>query len=93
MPLLDEDGQPMETLGMSDDQMLLYIEELVRERAQQIADELETTVEEELDSPAFAAIRASMVYAVQLVQANNAYLTRHLIDLGVIPQLRGEESS
>ncbi len=83
----------METLGMSDEAMLLYIEELVRERAQQVATESGTTIEEELDGPAYAAIRASMMYAVQLVHANNAYLTRHLIDLGVIPQLRSDGSS
>jgi hypothetical protein len=80
----------METLGMSEEQMLLYVEELVRERATQVATESGTTVEEELDNPAFAAVRASMVYAVQLVQANNAYLTRHLIDLGVVPLVRSD---
>jgi hypothetical protein len=84
VPLLDEDGQPMETLGMSDDAMRAYIEELIQERAQQVADENETTLEEELDTPAFAAIRASMVYAIELIQANNAYLTRHLLDLGML---------
>jgi hypothetical protein len=82
----------METLGMSEEAMLLYVEELVREHAQQTATESGTTVEEELDNPAYAAIRASMVYAVQLVHANNAYLTRHLLDLGVIPQLRSEDT-
>ena len=84
MPLLDEDGRPLETLGMSEEAMLLYVEELVRERAQQVASETGTTLEEELDSPAYAAIRATMVYAVQLLHANNAYLTRHLLDLGVL---------
>lgn len=74
----------METLGMSDDAMRAYIEELIVERAQQVADENETTLEEELDSPAFAAIRASMVYAIDLIHANNAYLTRHLLDLGLL---------
>lgn len=87
MPLLDEDGQPLETLGMSDDAMRAYIEELIEERAQEIATESGTTLEEELDTPAFAAIRASMVYAIELIQANNAYLTRHLLDLGLLNQV------
>jgi hypothetical protein len=88
--LLDEDGQPLETLGMSEEKMRLYVEELVRERALQVATESGTTVEEELDSPAFAAIRAAMAYAVDLIQANNAYLTRHLLDLGVLRPLNDE---
>jgi hypothetical protein len=86
VPLLDEDGQPLETLGMSEDAMRAYIEELVEERAQEIATENGTTLEEELDTPAFASIRASMVYAIELIQANNAYLTRHLLDLGLLNQ-------
>ncbi|HKG25729.1 MAG TPA: hypothetical protein VKB09_08770 [Thermomicrobiales bacterium] len=92
MPLLDEDGRPLETLGMSEEAMRLYVEELVRERAQQMADESGTTLEKELDHPAYAAIRAAMDYAVQLLHANNAYLTRHLLDLGVIGQLRSDDS-
>lgn len=85
MPLLDEDGRPLETLGMSEEAMRLYVEELLREHAQQTAEEKGTSLEKELDNPAYAAIRASMSYAVQLIQANNAYLTRHLLDLGAIP--------
>ena len=84
MPLLDEDGQPLETLGMSDDVMRAYIEELIVDRAQTMANENETTLDEELDSQAFASIRASMVYAIELIHANNAYLTRHLLDLGLL---------
>jgi hypothetical protein len=87
VPLLDEDGQPLETLGMSDDAMRAYIEELIEDRAQVIATENGTTLDEELDTPAFASIRASMVYAIELIQANNAYLTRHLLDLGLLNQM------
>lgn len=87
MPLLDEDGKPLETLGMSEDAMRAYIEALIEERAQEIATESGTSLEEELDTPAFASIRASMVYAVELIQANNAYLTRHLLDLGLLDQM------
>jgi hypothetical protein len=84
VPLLDEDGQPLETLGMSDDAMRAYFEALIEERAQAIATENKTTFEEELDTPAFASIRASMVYAIELIKANNVYLTRHLLDLGLL---------
>jgi hypothetical protein len=92
VPLLDEDGRPLETLGMSEEAMRLYVEELVRERAQQMATESGTTLDDELDTPAFAAIRAAMAYAVQLVHANNAYLTRHLLDLGVLQTPATEEA-
>jgi hypothetical protein len=91
VPLLDEDGRPLETLGMSEEAMRLYVEELIREQAQRVADESGTTIDDELNSPAFAAIRASMAYAVQLVHANNAYLTRHLLDLGVISAAETDE--
>ncbi|MEA2526035.1 MAG: hypothetical protein QOF73_3262 [Thermomicrobiales bacterium] len=75
---------------MNEEAMRLYVEELVRERAQEVAAETGTTVEEELDSPAYAAIRATMVYAVRLLQANNAYLTRHLLDLGLLQTVTAE---
>jgi hypothetical protein len=90
VPLLDEDGRPLETLGMSEETMRLYVEELVRERAQQVATESGTTLDEELENPAYAAIRATMAYAVELIQANNAYLTRHLLDLGILRSLTDE---
>ncbi|MEA2584971.1 MAG: hypothetical protein QOF33_3056 [Thermomicrobiales bacterium] len=75
---------------MNEEAMRLFVEELVRERAQEVAAETGTTVEEELDSPAYAAIRATMVYAVRLLQANNAYLTRHLLDLGLLQPATAE---
>ena len=90
MALLDEDGRPLETLGMSDETMRLYVEELVREQAQKVATEKGTTLEKELDNPAYDAIRATMTYAVELIQANNAYLTRHLLDLGILRPLTDE---
>ncbi|MEA2596120.1 MAG: hypothetical protein QOF01_2589, partial [Thermomicrobiales bacterium] len=32
----------------------------------------------------------TMVYAVRLLQANNAYLTRHLLDLGLLQTATAE---
>jgi hypothetical protein len=90
VPLLDEDGRPLETLGMGEEAMRLYVEELLREHAQQIATENGITPDEELENPGYAAVRAAMFYAVQLVHANNAYLTRHLLDLGVLGPPAGE---
>jgi hypothetical protein len=80
----DQVGPPTGILGMSEETMLAYIEELLREQAEQTAAEKGTTPDAELSSPGFAAVRATMSYAVRLVAANNAYLTRHLLDLGVI---------
>ena len=77
---------PRETLGMSEEELLAYLEELLREHAAEVAAEAGTTPAEELATPGFAAARAAMSYGVRLIAANNAYLTRHLLDLGVIPR-------
>src|SRR5829696_7216099 len=41
------------------------------------------TVEEELESAGFAAARAASSYAIKLLDANNAYIARYLLDRGV----------
>lgn len=76
---------PRETLGMTEDELEAYLDELIRGQAEQVAAESGKSVEEELDSPGFAAARAASAYAVRLIAANNAFLTRHLLDLGIIP--------
>ena len=74
-----------ETLGMTADEMLTYLEELLREEAEEAAARGGTTPEEELASPGFAAVRAASSYAIHLIAANNAFIARQLLDLGVIP--------
>ena len=74
-----------ETLGMTEEELQAYFEEVLREHAEQVAAEAGTTPAEEMASPGFAAARAAMSYGIRLIAANNAYLTRHLLDLGVLP--------
>ncbi len=78
------DNRPRETLGLTEEEMLQLIDELLQENAEEAAEEKGTTAEHELTTPGFAAARSAMSYAVHLVAANNAYFTRHLLDLGVI---------
>ena len=77
-------GPPLETLGMTEEAMWAYIEELLREHAGEEAAAKGTTPADELASPGYAAVRAAMSYAIRLIAANNAYIARHLLDLGII---------
>ncbi len=64
--------------------MLAYIEALLNEEAAEAAAERGTSVEDELDSVGFAAARAASSYAIKLLDANNAYIARFLLDRGVL---------
>jgi hypothetical protein len=84
--------EPRETLGMTEDELQRYFEELLLEQAEEVSEDEGTPPAQVMASPGFAATRASMSYAVQLIAANNAYLTRHLLDLGLLPQaVAGDE--
>jgi len=74
---------------MTAEEMHAYVESLVQEEAAEAAAERGTTVEEELDSIGFAAARAASSYAIKLLDANNAYIARYLLDRGV---LTGDDS-
>jgi hypothetical protein len=79
------DEQPVtEMLGMSEPELYAYLSDLLHEEAVEAAENAGTSVAEELASPGFAAAQASSTYAIKLVLANNAYLTRQLLDLGVL---------
>jgi hypothetical protein len=77
-----------DTIGMTAEEMLAYLDSLLREEAAEAAAERGTTVEAELDSIGFAAVRAASSYAIKLIDANNAYIARFLLDRGVFA---GEE--
>lgn len=70
---------------MTADEMQAYVEALIQEEAAEAAAERGTSVNEELDSIGFAAVRAASSYAIKLLDANNAYIARYLIDHGIIP--------
>jgi hypothetical protein len=86
-----QEGQPLEMLGMAEESMFAYAESLIEEQAKMTAAERGVTLEEELDTPGYAAARASMAYVVKVLVANNAYLTNHLLELGVIQPGAGVE--
>src|SRR5215213_3183421 len=76
---------PRDTIGMTAEEMHAYLEALLEEEAAEAAAARGTTVEEELDSAGFAAARAASSYAIKLLDANNAYIARFLLDRGVLP--------
>ena len=73
-----------DTIGMTAAEMHAYLEALLQEEAAEAARARGTTVEEELDSAGFAAARAASSYAIKLLDANNAYIARYLLDRGVL---------
>ena len=74
-----------DTLGMTQDELLTYFEELLVAEAQEAAEANKSSLEEELSSPGFAAVRASVSYVIQLISANNAFIARSLLDRGALP--------
>jgi hypothetical protein len=80
----DATREPRDTIGMTAEEMLTYLEALLQEEAAEAAAARGTTVAEELESPGFAAARAAGSYAVKLLDANNAYIARYLLDRGLL---------
>jgi len=77
------EGQ-FEMLGMSEDELYAYLNDLIHEEAAEAAAASGKPIEKELESPGFASAEAASTYAIKLVLANNAFITRQLLDLGVI---------
>jgi len=75
---------PAGILGMTEPELYGYLNDLLHEEAQEAADESGKTVEEELQTAGFAAAGAASTYAIKLIMANNAFLTRQLLDLGLL---------
>jgi len=71
-------------LGMAEDQLAAYLDEMLLEEAQEAAGERGTSADEELHSPGFASARSASSYAIRLITANNAFLARQLLDMGVL---------
>jgi hypothetical protein len=69
---------------MSPEELQAYLDRVVQEQAAEAAARNGTTVEEELETVAFAAVRAAASYTIYLISANNALLTQQLVDLGVL---------
>lgn len=69
---------------MTEDELYGYLNDLLHEEAAEAAEESGKSVEEELASAGFAAAGAASTYAIKLIMANNAFITRQLLDLGLL---------
>jgi len=78
------DGQIRDILGMTEGELYGYLNDLLHEEAAEAAEQSGKSITEELDSPGFAAAEASSTYAIKLILANNAFITRQLLDFGVL---------
>lgn len=76
-------------LGMTEPELYGYLNDLLHEEAAEAAEASGKSVDQELASPGFAAAGAASTYAIKLIMANNAFLTRQLLDLGVIDASNG----
>ncbi len=84
------DGQINRALGMTENELYTYLDELLHEEAAEAAEQSGKSVEQELDSPGFHAVGAAATYAIKLIEANNAFVTRQLLDAGVLSAGEGE---
>lgn len=73
-----------ETIGLTAEEMMAYLDEVLQTEAAEAAAQRGTTVEEELASPGFASARAASTYAIRLIEANNAFIARYLLDQGAL---------
>jgi hypothetical protein len=78
------DGHIDDILGMTEAELYGYLNDLLHEEAAEAAEASGKSVAEELDSTGFAAAEAASTYAIKLILANNAFLTRQLLDIGVL---------
>ena len=75
---------------MTEDELYRYLDELLHEEAAEAAEQTGRSVEEELESAGFQAVGAAATYAIKLIDANNAFITRQLLDAGVLmPESEG----
>jgi hypothetical protein len=85
-----QEGHISTLLGMTEDQLYPYLDELLREEAAEAAAESGKSVDEELESPGFQAVGAAATYAIKLIDANNVFITRQLLDAGLLsPEAEG----
>lgn len=81
-----------ESLGMNQQELFTLLDELLQQEAAEAAAASGRSIEQELASTGFAAAHAASTYAIHLITANNAFLSRHLIDLGLLPKVTATDS-
>lgn len=79
-----QEGHISAVLGMTEDQLYQYLDELLREEAGEAAAVSGKPIDEELESTGFQAVGAAATYAIKLIDANNAFITRQLLDAGLL---------
>jgi hypothetical protein len=79
-----EEHDATDILGMTETELYGYLNDLLHEEAAQASKNSGKSVEQELDTTGFAAAEAASTYAIRLILANNAFLTRQLLDLGIL---------
>ncbi len=77
-------GARLDILGMTEGELYSYLNDLLYEEAEEAAGMTGKTVEQELESAGFAAAGAASTYAIKLILANNVFLTRQLLDQGIL---------
>ena len=78
------ENQVSDSLGMTEGELYGYLNDLLHEEAAEASAESGKPIEEELESAGFKAAEAASTYAIKLILANNAFITRQLLDLGVL---------
>lgn len=87
------DNTIRDILGMTEGELYGYLNDLLHEEAAEAAEQTGKTIDQELASPGFAAAESASTYAIKLILANNAFVTRQLLDIGVIHNGIEDESS
>lgn len=84
---------PRETIGLTAEEMMAYLEEVLADEATEAAAQRGTTVDEELASTGFASARAASTYAIKLIEANNAFIARYLLDQGILAPVAAADAA
>ena len=84
------DQNSADALGMTEGELYGYLDDLLHEEAAEAAAESGKSVDEELETTGFLSAEAANTYAIKLILANNAFITRQLLDLGLLNQGDGE---
>ncbi len=79
-----EEHAATDILGMTETELYGYLNDLLHEEAAEVSTKSGKSIEQELDTAGFAAAEAASTYAIKLILANNAFLTRQLLDLGIL---------
>ncbi len=87
------DGRISDILGMTEGELYGYLNDLLHEEAAEAAESSGKSIEEELDTAGFAAAEAASTYAIKLILANNAFLTRQLLDAGLLSMEENERDA